>query len=496
MKTYLSIDVGTSSTKLSLFDEQGRLLTAHAAGYPVNYPQPEWAEQDPDVWWKAVCQLGPEIMKHPGARHLEGISVSGQTPLGVPVDEQGRPLRNAILWLDRRAVSQVDWLRAEIGEDRCREVSANRLDSYFGGPKWLWFRQEEPHLFDRTWKILQANSFVTLKLTGKTVIDPAQAGLCSPCFNFEKTCWDEEICASMGIPVDKLPEIHPAYEVIGHISPSAARLTGLPEGTPVVCGGADFACACLGAGVTGRQSAAMMLGTAGNLMFPGIFNPDARLLHTRHLTGEPLTFGGVMAGGNLNWFASLIDGEDPGLYRRLDDEAAQVPPGSEGLIFLPYLMGERTPIWDPGARGAFIGLSSRHTRAHLYRAVLEGVAFAFRQIADITGSAGSSESSLERIVAIDGGARSSLWRSILASMLNLPVCQGGDRSGTALGSVFLAALGTGGVSSFDAITSWVETEAVNRPDPLQHERYNRLNEVYTGLYEKLKPDFDVLGSLS
>lgn len=264
-------------------------------------------------------------------------------------------------------------------------------------------------LFQRTWKLLQPNGYVIYHLTGETVIDPSQAGLCSPCFNLKTAAWDEAICREMGLALSVLPDVHPSRAIIGQVSAAAAQATGLPQGTPVVCGGGDFACACLGAGVTGPGRAAMMLGTAGNLLVPAAVAPDSRLLHTLHVTGGPLSFGGVMAGGNLNWFNHLLGTYDPHIYTILDGEASLLPPGAEGLVYLPYLMGERTPIWDPEARGAFIGLSSRHSRAHLYRAILEGVAFAFRQIAEILRASGAS---FEAVAALDGGARSALWRQI------------------------------------------------------------------------------------
>lgn len=485
MKLFLSIDIGTSSTKLSLFDSDGRLVATRSASYAVDYPQAEWAEQDPEVWWQAVTRLGPEIMQAAQGHTLAGISVSGQTPLCVPVDADGVALRKAILWLDRRATAQADWLREHIGEERCRAVSVNRLESYFGGVKWLWFRQTEPELFTRTWKIVQANGFVLLRLTGQAVIDPAQAGSCSPCFNFDRRDWDAEICAEMGLPVEMLPAVHPASAVIGAVTETAALTTGLPAGTPVVCGGADYACSCLGAGVTGRESAAMMLGTAGNLLFPGVENRDPRLLHTIHLTGEPLPYGAVLAGANLTWFGGLFGG---GLaFERLDEEAARIPAGSEGLVFLPYLMGERTPIWDPAARGAFVGLTSRHGRAHLYRAVLEGVAFAFRQITEIAGAAPV------RITAIDGGARSLLWRQILADVLGVPLSEGSG--GTASGSAFLAALGTGEAARFTDIAGWVNTGPPCFPEDKARSVYDHIHPIYAGLYEKLREDFWGLGKL-
>ena len=493
MNTYLSIDVGTSSTKLSLFDWQGKLVAARSAAYPVEFPQAEYAEQETQAWWQVICQCAPEIVQAAPGR-IAAIAVSGQTPLCVPIDEDGRPLRKAILWLDRRATAQVGWLQEHIGEDRCQAVSLNRLDSYFGGVKWLWLRQAEPDIFARTWKILQASSYIIYKLSGRAVIDPSQAGLCSPCFNFEQQAWDAELCQAMGLPTECLPEIQPSTAVVGTVTHTAAQLSGLPEGTPIVCGGGDFACAGFGAGLVGKNSAALMLGTAGNLLFPGAHSRDPRLLHTMHVTGEPLPFGGVMAGGNLSWFAGLLGSSDPALFAHLDEEAAVLPPGSVGLIFLPYLMGERTPIWDPAARGAFIGLSSRHTRGHLYRAVLEGVAFAFRQIAEIAW-AGSPGAGFEQITAIDGGARSPLWRQILADVLEVPVAEGSPAGGTALGSAYLAALGVGAVPSFQDVAHWAPQRSANQPDPTACRRYETIYPVYAGLYAKLKPDFDQLSAV-
>ena len=486
MSAFLAIDIGTSSAKLSAFADDGTLLASRATGYAIDVPRAGWAEQDPETWWDAVCVLAPQVMADLAGRRLAAISISGQTPLCVPIDAQGRPLRKAILWLDRRATAQADWLATTLGEERCRSVGLNRIDSYFGGPKWLWYLQSEPEQFARTWKIMQANGFIAFRLTGEATIDPSQAGLCSPCFDLAAGTWDAAICEEMGLPVGLLPDVRPSDAVIGSILPAAASATGLPVGTPVVCGGGDFACACLGAGVPTRGTAALMLGTAGNLMLPGVDNTDTRLLHTRHVTGEPLTFGGVMAGGNLTWFASLFDGA-PDFHARADLEAADVPPGSEGLLYLPYLAGERTPVWDPEARGAFVGLTTRHGRAHMYRAVLEGVAFAFRQIADISG-----DSALTSIVAIDGGARSVLWREIFASMLRLPVYSGSERAGTALGAAYLAAMGVGAVSGFAQISRWVQAKHETAPDMAAARRYDDLYPAYQGLYGNLRPAFRAL----
>lgn len=488
MKTFLSIDIGTSSTKLTLVSGDGEFLATLSTPYKVDYPFQDWAEQDPSEWWGSVCKLTKKLVNDHECGQITAISVSGQAPSCLPIDVNGHPLRKAILWLDRRAIEQVDWLRDHVGEDRCRAASINRLDSYFGGVKWLWYRQNEPELYSQTWKIVQANGYVIYQLTGKVVIDPSQAGLCSPCFDQHEVDWNAPLCEQMGLSLEMLPEIHPSYEVVGYLSGRAAEETGLPKGIPVVCGGGDFACSCLSTGAAGKGEAALMLGTAGNLLFPGVVNNDPQLLHTVHLTGATLPFGGVLAGENLNWFAGLFDAHSPEFFKQLDNEAEKIPAGSDGLLFMPYLMGERTPIWDPQARGAFIGLSSRHTRAHLYRSVLEGVAFAFRQISEIAGFSQTSS----RIVAIDGGSRSPLWRSILASIIGVPILEGGERSGTGLGSAFLAAYGSGEMSSFDDINKWTTNGSLTEPEQSQFNRYNHLHAVYAGLYSRLKPIYPQL----
>lgn len=494
MQAYLVVDIGTSSTKVTSFSTSGQQLASLGARYEVSMPQPGWAEQDPEIWWQAVCRLCNELTAaHPDVEVL-ALVTSGQAPSCVPIDLDGKPLRPAVLWLDRRSTGQVDWLRERLGEERAYAISGNRLDSYFGGLKWLWFRQNEPELFRRTWKILQANSFITYKLTGQAVIDPSQAGLCSPCFDIAQRVWSPEVLRILDIPLEKLPDILPSAAVVGDLTPEAARLTGLKAGLPVVCGGGDFACSCLGAGVTQAGSAAMMLGTAGNLLVPDPPRGDARLLNTVHLTGQNLSLGGVMAGGATQWFTGNVLGlEGSDFYARLESEAAQTPPGADGLIFLPYLMGERTPIWDAQARGVMLGLTSRHTHAHLYRAIMEGVAYAYRQMADVLRASGSR---LDYAVAMDGGANSALWRQIFSDILNLPVHWRGGSGGTGLGTAFLAAVAIGVEPHFNAVEKWLGPSQISQPRVENHTIYERLFDIYASLYPRLADDFHVLSNLN
>lgn len=489
MSVYLALDIGTSSTKAALYQGDGMLLGSSSASYGVSYPHPGWAEQDPRDWWRAVQAVCREVLQANGTPQVRAVCLSGQAPSCVPVDRQGRPLREAILWLDRRAAPQADWLRERLGSERAEAISGNTLDGYYGGVKWLWFRQQEPELYKKTWKILQASGYVTLQLTGEAAVDHSQAGLCSPAYNLRRRSWDTQACEVMGINEWVLPALLHAWEVVGQVSRKAAAATGLPIGTPVVCGGGDYACACLGAGVLRAGTAAMMLGTSGNLLVPAPRGTDTRLFNTVHVTGEGLSLGGVLAGGAVRWFIEMLGDDDPDLLTILENEALQVPPGAEGLIFLPYLMGERTPIWDPDARGVFLGLSSRHRRGHLYRAVLEGVALAYRQMVKIFASVGSP---IDEVIAINGGARSPLWRQIFADILGIPIRWRPHSGGTALGAAFLAAHGIGDQPGFDSLPAWLEPTLDTFPNLEPAEVYARHDAIFKALHGRLKDDFHLL----
>jgi xylulokinase len=483
---YLSIDIGSTSTKAALYHPNGKLCASQSEEYDVHYPHPGWAEQDPDTWWDATQKCCRRLAAELTGQRIEAISVSGQAPGCVPIDRQGNPLRQAILWMDRRAVPQAERLRAQLGIEMAVQIAGNTLDSYFGGPKWMWFHENEPELYAATWKLLQANNYIVYRLVGQAVTDPSQAGLCSPCFNLHKREWDSGMCEVMELDPEKLPCIRPSSEVVGTTSGAASKETGLPEGVPVICGGGDFAFACLGAGVTEAGSAAMMLGTSGNLLVPGSSKLDPRLLNTIHVTGQSLSLGAVLAGGAVNWFTRMLGPNQPGSFKLLDDEATAILPGADGLVFLPYLMGERTPIWDPLARGAFIGLSALHTRAHLYRAVLEGVAYAFRQMLEIISG---GDTPIHEIIAIDGGARSALWRQIFADILQVPIRWRPTSGGTSLGAAYLAAQSCHSKSPINDLSGWFEPTRDAQPNAETWDCYQPQYEVFCSLYDRLRDCF-------
>jgi D-xylulose kinase len=489
MAMYLAIDIGTQSAKAALYQEDGRLHTIKSAAYPIHYPVQGWAEEDPQDWWRTVQQLCGELLAATGNPPIACICVTGQAPSCVPVDREGKPLRPAILWLDRRSQPQVDWLKENVGLGAAERVTGNTIDSYYGGVKWLWFARNEPELYRRTWKISQASGYITFLLTGELATDHSHAGMCSPCYNLRSRVWDEAMCEAMGLDLAKLPTLLPSASVIGQITAQAAAATGLKAGTPVVCGGGDFAAACLGAGVVSKGSAAMMLGTSGNLLVPDMQNTDPRLINTVHLSGEGLSLGAVYAGGSVQWFGDMLGIRQENLFSMLDKEAAATPAGAEGLVFLPYLMGERTPIWDSQARGVFLGLANSHSRGHLFRAVLEGVAFGYRQMQEILVE---RDNPLTEIIAINGGARSPLWRQIFADVLGVPIRWRPNSGGTMLGGAYLAAVGSGIQKDFKGLPAWLEPTLDTFPDPAHAEVYQRQFSVFSQLYGRLKDFFITL----
>jgi xylulokinase len=491
VKTLLVIDIGTSSTKVSLFSVKGKLLYDHQQAYRNIYSKAGWAEQDPSIWWQAACQCSARVIKEAGNPTIAAVSVSGQTPSCVPVDEYGEALRPAILWLDRRADQQVSWLHQNLGLEKAVARTGNTIDSYYGGVKWLWFKQEEPELYKRTWKILQASSYIIYHLTSHVVLDYSQAGLCSPCFDLYQQEWDLDILKLMEIDLAKLPILRPAIQVVGMVSDQAARMSSIPAGTPVTTGAGDFAFSCLGAGVLGTGTAVMMLGTAGNLLVPDPAAIDPRLINTIHVTGEKLSLGGVIAGAALTWFKDMLNWKGEDFYLCMETEADETSPGADELVFLPYLMGERTPIWDDKARGIFFGLSNIHQRGHLYRAILEGIAYAFRAMLDIVTESGTT---IQNIVLTDGGAQSKLWRQIFVDILGRPIQWQARSGGTALGAAITAAIACGELSGFDSMMRWF-TPAINiNPDPKNVAVYDRNFQVFQSLYPKVKDLYKWSGS--
>ncbi|MDR3051202.1 MAG: carbohydrate kinase, partial [Oscillospiraceae bacterium] len=414
MAYLLGIDIGTSACKLALFDEGGGLLVQTSREYPVYYPQPGWAEQDAQAWWAAVCAACQALLARAGIRpaDIAGVGIDGQSWSAIAVDKQGAVLTRTPIWTDTRARAICeDWQR-NVGEDAVFALCGNPLQPTYTLPKIVWYRHCLPDVYRRAYKMLQSNGFIAYRLTGALSHDLSQ-GYGLHCFDMRKGRWDADMCRALGADPALLPDLFPSHAVVGHVTPQAAALTGLAAGTPVVAGGLDAACGALGAGVVRAGETQEQGGQAGGMSIcMDTCVADRRLILGMHVApGLWLLQGGSVGGGVLRWLREQVCPELS--FAQMSDLAATVPPGSDGLVCLPYMAGERSPIWDPRAKGVFFGLDYTKTRAHLIRACMESVAYALRHNLEVAREAGAIPVTLR---AMGGAANSRVWTQIKADI--------------------------------------------------------------------------------
>lgn len=496
----LAHDLGTTGNKASLFDTGGRLLGSAFVPYGTDYPRPGWAEQDPVDWWRAVAASTQRLLAEPGrqAGDIEVVSFSGQMMGCLPVDAAGRPLRTAIIWADQRAEAEADLLRERVGADRVYEITGHRASSNYTAAKVLWLRNHQPDLYARTHKVLQAKDYVAHKLTGAHATDYSDASGTN-LFDLRERCWSSEITSAIDLDPDLLPPAVPSATVIGSVTGQAARQTGLAAGTPVVIGGGDGACATAGAGVVQSANAYNYIGSSSWISFVSrepLYDPQQRTFTFAHLDPDYVFPTGTMqcAGGSYDWLERLLRGDGTErLYRQMDDLASGVEPGARGLFFLPYLIGERSPHWNPRARGAFVGLTMAHGRAEVSRAVLEGVAFNLRIILDAFRDQGAPIAALR---LIGGGARSPLWRQIMADVYDLPLLRPKLLvEATSLGAAIAGGVGVGLFPDYGVAGDLVQVEPGEEPRPRVAARYQELYEVFVETYRSLEGIYDRIAAL-
>lgn len=515
MKLLLGIDVGTTGVRAGAFDADGRCAAEASEACPHEAPAPGRAEADAEAWWAAACRLCARLAQSVPLDRVEAVAVTGQAPTAVLVDGAGRPVRSAILWLDVRADAEARGLEAALGRERAEALGGNRAHAYYLGPKLAWLRKHDPAALDRAALVLQSHAFVALRLTGQAACDPSTAMLCAPLFDARAGTWSHEAAGVAGVRMELLPRIVRAHDVLGGVTREAAAATGLREGTPVVAGGGDFAASALGAGVVDEGEACLMLGTAGNLLVP-TREPrfDARLINSHHVGCDRwLSLGGTLCGAALEWFRrTFAQAGDRADWDALEAEAAAVDPAASDLMVLPYLQGERTPIWDERARGVIAGLDLTHGRAHVYRALLEGIALGFADcLSVVVGARVASVASVPsvasvasvapvrvgEVVATDGAGRSALLRQTLADALGVPVAWSSGGGGTLEGAAMLAGIGTGALASARAAADRWSAARPGRirhvPDPRSHARLLRTLERRRALYAAVR---SVGGSLA
>ncbi len=487
MRYVLGIDTSTTATKAVLVGEDGAVAGVGAASYGFETPRPLWSEQDPDLWWDATCTAVREVLAATGVpgQAVAAVGLTGQMHGLVLLGEAGTPLRPAILWNDQRTGAECDEMRVVVGPRRLVEITGNDALPGFTAPKLLWVRNHEPEVWAAARHVLLPKDYVRLRLIGAHATDKAGAAG-THLFDLAGRDWSAEVVEALGIPPDWLPPTFEGPDVTGSVTPAAAEATGMAAGTPVVAGGGDQAANAVGTGAVDPGVVALSLGTSG-VVFTSTdapeFDPLGRVHAFCHAVPGRWHLMGVMlsAAGSLRWFRdALAPGED---FASLAASAAAVPAGADGLLFLPYLSGERTPHPDPLARGAFVGLTVRHQRAHLVRAVLEGVAFGLRDGLELMRDAGIA--GVAQIRASGGGTRSEVWRQVLADVLGAELAITGTAEGAAYGAALLAAVGAGWQPTVqEAATAWV-TAAVAATPGLDASRYDELYPVYRELYPQL-----------
>lgn len=491
MTYFIGIDTSTTATKALLMDEQGQVLGVAANEYSFEIPHPLWSEQAPHLWWDATIQSIRQVLSQTcvDVEAIQGIGLTGQMHGLVLLDEKNKVLRPAILWNDQRTAAQCDHIRETLGRENLIRITGNDALTGFTAPKILWVQDTEPELWARARQLLLPKDYLRYKLTSEYASDRA-GGAGTILFDLAKRDWSPEVLDALNIPAEYLPQTYEGTDVTGALAADAAELLGLPAGIPVFGGGGDQAAAAVGTGAVRAGVVSLSLGTSGVVFATtdGPFiEPDGRLHAFCHSVPDKWHLMGVMlsAAGSLRWhrdtFAPNTD------YDTLLKPAADIPAGSDGLFFLPYLTGERTPHPDPLARGSFTGITVRHTFPHFTRAVLEGVTFGLRDSFELMKEAGLTN--IDQVRVTGGGARSPLWRQILADIFGVEIVIVNADEGAAYGAAILAAVGAGAFASVEsACDATIQITGSNQPGA-DRNRYADIYPRFRELYPLLKPTY-------
>ncbi|HLZ22325.1 MAG TPA: xylulokinase [Ktedonobacterales bacterium] len=488
---FLGIDLSTTGAKAVLIDGGGGVIASATTAISLSTPRPLWSEQDPLEWWAATVRSVRRALAEAdvAGTAVAAVGLTGQMHGLVALGEYGGVLRPAILWNDQRTGAECDEIRACVGRERLIQITGNDALPGFTAPKILWMRNHEPEIYERIRHILLPKDYIRFRLTGAYALDKAD-GSGTLLFDLKRRNWSEDVTAALEIPLGWLPPTFEGTETTGTVSAEAAAETGLASGTAVVAGGGDQSAQAVGVGAVEPGVLALTLGTSGVVFGTTItpeIEPQGRLHAFCHAVPGRWHLMGVMlsAAGSLQWYRDTLAPDVP--FNVLLDEAATAPAGCDGLLFLPYLSGERTPYADPLARGAFVGLTLRHHRAHLTRAVLEGVAFGLRDCYDLMRQAGMGD--VREVRVSGGGARSALWTGILASVLETPLVRVSATEGAAYGAALLAGVGAGNWPDVPAACAGIHIAGQSEPNVDDRDVYRRLHPVYQALYPALKSSF-------
>ncbi|MDL1900369.1 xylulokinase [Anaerolineae bacterium CFX9] len=501
MTSLLGIDIGTSSAKAVLFDpESAEIIAVAGHEYPVHKPAPDRAEQNPDDWWRAAQIVTRRVIQDSGRDDIAAISLSGQMHGVTLLDKKGKPAAPSIIWADQRSAAQVERLIELIGEHTYTHIAGTMPAAGFACATLLWLSEHEPALIRRARHTVLPKDYVRFQMTGEISTDVSDAAA-TGMFDVSLKMWSAEIVRGANLPRHLLPVVHESTAVTGTLTDSAAQALGLRAGIPVIAGCADQPAQAIANGIIDPGTTSVTVGSGGQVFTPVIprmngttmLATDPRLHVFNHaVPGTWYILGATLSAGlSLRWLRGVtgLNGSSDA-YATFSAEASAVSPGSDGLLFLPYLSGERTPYMDAAARGAFIGLTAFHERGHLARAVMEGVAFSLRQALEITRELGGET---DTVIAAGGAMESPVWRQIMADVLGLPLRRTGMREHAALGAALLAGVGAGMFTSMDeACERAVRYGDVTDPQPDSQAIYDALYPQFQALYPRLRDDFHAL----
>jgi xylulokinase len=499
------IDIGTTGAKALLCDQHGRIVAQAGREYPTQYPHPNWAEQDPEDWWAATCRIVREVLDAGGVdpKQVAAVCVSDQAPSLVAVDRAGEVLCPAQIWMDRRGEEQCVQMRERAGQARVAAINGGPIDPYFLAPKLLWLQQHAPGIYAACHQVLQANGFIVQRLCGAFCMDAA-VGPLTMLFDSAAGDWSAELVAALGLDMAKLPPVVACTQVVGRVSEKAAAACGFAAGTPVLGGMVDGAAAAIEAGLVAAGQGVEMTGQSTVLLI-GSKRPYAGidLFPLGHaVKGLHLVVGAqVASGGSLRWFRDQLGDEERREAQRLGIDPFELlsrlaegsPPGANRLVFLPYMYGERSPIWDSDARGVLFGLSLATHKGDIVRAIMEGAAFALRHNVDAAAAGGFVPQTL---ACVGGGARSRVWNQIKADILQRPISLPTAAAGAAMGDAIVAAAGAGVYTSVEeAVAAMVTAGDVYAPRAENAGLYDELYGVFRRLYPALREEFGRLAGV-
>lgn len=491
MNYILAHDLGTSGNKAVLYSEDGRLVYSCTKKYGMKVENANWCEQNADDWWNAVVEVTRDVCDKFNPKDIAAVSFSGQMMGCLCVDDKGIPLRNSLIWADMRATKEEEYIRSQISMWDFYKITGHRISSSYGGAKMMWVKNNEPEIYSKTYKFLNAKDYIILKLTGNFVTEYTDASS-TTIWDIKNNRWSDDIVKIAGIDAKKLPTALPSTAIAGKVTADAAHLTGLLEGTPVVCGGGDGVCSAIGTACTKTGQAHSCMGTSSWIAVTGdepVEDPEMKINTWPHIIpGHYLPFGTMQCGGGAyNWAVKELYKDDENRFVTSANEAGGSPIGAKGLLFLPYLIGERSPRWNPDAKGVFAGLTLEHNRGDMMRAVMEGVALNLGVILSTIRSCGCP---VDSIVTVGGGAKNDLWRSIFADVYGVKIEKPDNTDeATSMGAAITGGVGVGLYKSFDVADKFFKIEDTRIPNMENNKKYNKIAESFEECYELTKPLF-------